>query len=205
MNCTKEQIDLVIAKCQATNKPGENFRPIFECYYPIVLRFFQRQNLKTADCEDLTQDVFLRVYRHIGSFRGESAFATWLFVIARRRFLDYLHEQGLTQQVGLERPESENEDDEQLALDIVDLSLESNPHDMALDGEFKKIYREAVDSLPGQMRSCTWLRLQGHTYQIIADRLGLSRGAVSKHLYDARGKIKAYLKRRYGDSLPDEL
>jgi RNA polymerase sigma-70 factor, ECF subfamily len=206
MNCTKEQIESAIAERQAGNNPGEKFRPIFECYYERVIRYFKAQRiLKAADCEDLTQDVFLRVYRHIGGFRNEASFTTWVLTIARNRFFDYLREQRLTNQAGHAKPESFNEEHEQLARDIVDLSLESNPREMILEKEFTKIYREALNSLPGQMCSCLLLRLEGYTYQQIADRLELNRGTVSKHLYDARAKIKAYLKRRYGGSLPDDL
>lgn len=206
MNCTKEQIELAIAECQAGNDFDENFRTIFVCCYERVVRYFKAQRIKkAADCEDLTQDVFLRVYRHIGSFRREASFETWLFAIARRRFLDYLREQRLTNQAGHAMPETFNEEHEQLARDIVDLSLGSNPGEMILDDEFKKIYLEALNSLPGQMRKCMWLCLEGHTYQQIADLLGLNRGTVSKHLYDARERIKAYVKRRYEDSSPDEL
>jgi len=209
MNCTNEQINLAIAKCQAVTEPGENFRPIFDCYYQKVLRYFKAQNnVRAEDCEDLTQEVFLLVYKNIKQFRKDAAFTTWLRPIMRNHLVDYLRKQGLTKQTKHAMPislESFNEEHEQLALDIVELSLRSNPHEMNLDDEFKKICRDAINSLPGQMRSCTWLRLQGHTYKKIADHLGLSRGAVSKHLHDARAKIKVYLKRRYGDSLPDEL
>lgn len=206
MNCTKEQIKLVIAECQAVNEPGEKFRPIFDCYYERVLGFLRsRRSLRPEDCEDLTQEVFLRVYRHIRAFRGEAAFTTWLLTIARNRFLDYLDEQGLNNQAGHALPESFNEEHEQLARDIVDLSLESNPHEKALDQEFKKIYREAINSLPPKMRNCMLLRLQGYTYKEIARLTEIDRGTVSKHLHDARAKIKAYLKRRFEGPLPNEL
>jgi RNA polymerase sigma-70 factor, ECF subfamily len=207
MNCTKEQIDLVIAKCQAVDEPGENFRPLFECYHARVLRYFRAQNnVRAEDCEDLTQEVFLLVYRNIKGFRKDAAFMTWLRPIMRNHLVDYLRKNGLTKQTKHAPPvslESFNDEHDQLALDIVD--LRSNPHEMDLDDELKEICREAINSLPGQMRSCTWLRLQGHTYQKIADRMGLSRGAVSKHLHDARAKIKVFMKQRYGNSLPDEL
>ena len=204
MNCTLEQITLAVAECQAGNNFDENFRTIFVCCYGKVLRFFQKHNLRAADCEDLTQEVFLRVYRNITHVRNPAAFMAWLWMIVRRVFFDYLAEHRLTNAMFLSL-ESFNEEDEQFALDVADLSLESNPQEMVLDDEFEKIYWEAVNSLPGQMRNCTWHYLQGCTYQQIADLMGLSRGAVSKHLFDARAKIKAYLKRRYGGSLPDEL
>ena len=190
MNCTKEQIKLVIAECQAVNEPGEKFRPIFDCYYGKVLGFFRSQrNLRPEDSEDLTQEVFLIVYRKIKLFGHKSSFTTWLWAIMRNHLVDYFRTQRPANQVGQALPESFNEEHEQLARDIVDLSLDSNPYQIAL----KNICREALNSLPSQMRSCTLLRLQEYTYQEIADELGLTRGAVSKHLHDARARIKAYL------------
>ena len=205
MNCTKEQIELVIAECQAKSEPGESFRPILDCYYKRVLQFFQAKNTKPEDCDDLTQDVFVRVYRKIGGFRGESAFPTWLLAIAENRLRDYFRRQRRINQREQALSESFNEEHEQFAQDIVDLSLGSNPQERTLDEEFEKNYEDAVNSLPRQMRRCMLFCLQGYTYQQIADLMGLSRGAVSKHLSDARAKIAAYLRRIYGDSLPDEL
>jgi RNA polymerase sigma-70 factor (ECF subfamily) len=209
MNCTKEQIDLTLAKCQAANTPGENFRPIFDCYYPMVLRYFKAQNnVRPEDCEDLTQEVFVLVYNNVKDFRRDAAFTTWLRRIMTNHLVDYLRKNGLTKDAKHAPPvslDSFYEDGDQLALDVVELSLDSNPQEMALDGEFKTIYWEALNSLPPQMRSCILLRLQEHTYQEIADQLRLTSGAVSKHLHDGRLRIQTYLKRRYAGLLPGKL
>ena len=210
MNCTLEEITLAVTQCQAGYNIDENFRTIFDCNYGMVFGFLKKQKgLKAEDCEELTQEVFLRVYKNLKDFRHESELATWLWRIMYRVFLDYLRRQRLTNQVGHAIPvtlENFNEEHEQLAMDIVDLSLGSNPEKMTLDQEFKRFCREALNSLPDRMRRCMLFCLQGYTHQQIADLLGLSnRGTVSKQIFDARAKIRAYLKQRYGDSFPDEL
>ena len=202
MNCTKERIESVIAECQAVDEPDEEFRPIFECYYGWVLGFLRsRTSLQPEDCEDLTQEVFLIVSRKIKLFGHRSSFKTWLWAIMNHHLSDYFRNQRRTNQARHALPESFNEEHEQLARDIVDLSSESNPHERALDHEFEQIFREAVNSLPPKMRNCMLLRLQGYTYEEIARLTQIDRGTVSKHLYDARGKIKDYLKRRFEGEL----
>lgn len=201
MNCTKEELKLVIAECQAVNEPDEEFRPIFECYYGRVLGFFRSKNLRPEDCEELTQEVFLIVSRKIKLFGHRSSFTTWLWAVMNHHLIDHFRKQRRTNQVRHALPEDFNEEHEQLARDIVDLSLKSNPHERAVDHEFEQIFREAINSLPPKMRNCMLLRLQGYTYEEIARLTEIDRGTVSKHLYDARTKIKDYLKRRFEGKL----
>src|SRR6478736_2127771 len=77
------EVERCIAKLQLGVETEENFRLIYTHYYRLVYSFFFRQRITDARCHDLTQEVFLRVYRGIGTFRGEAHFETWLRSISR--------------------------------------------------------------------------------------------------------------------------
>lgn len=199
MTFTQEQITVAITQCQAGSDFDRHFLTIHDCYYRQILGFFRgRQDLTEADCEELTQEVLIHVYRNIERFRHESRFGTWLWAINMNVLRDHWRKQGAAFRSGNANTvsiESFNEETEQLALEIADLA--PNALDRLVDGELLTNLREAINSLPRQMRNCMRHRVQGRTYQEIADLMGLDRGAVSKHLFDARDRIKTYLKERY--------
>jgi RNA polymerase sigma-70 factor (ECF subfamily) len=75
----QELVNRRIGESQTGGEREETFRLIFDRYYRSVYRFFEKRGFSTEECQDLTQETFLRVYKGMATFRGEARFETWLF------------------------------------------------------------------------------------------------------------------------------
>ncbi len=164
----------------------QSFRIVFDRYYVPVQKFFAKRVFSAEDRLDLTQETFLRVYKGIGSFRGEAQFGTWLFRIAHNTYLKWLRR--------ADRPEFPlgGEDDDQ--IDDGPVSEDPSPLDQALGHQRHELVQQAIEDLPDQMRRCTQLRVeQDLSYGEIATTLRLSVQTVKVHLFQARKKLRKSL------------
>ena len=168
---------------QADIHPDERFFRIFRQNYRRVYVFFVRKGFSDQECEELVQETFLRVYRNLRSFRGESSFDTWLFEVAAGVYRNELRGRSAQKrgvpQVSLE----EDSPDEQ-----------SDPLDDLLSGERRRVLLEALAELPPQMRRCVELRVhQDLKYREIAEVMMISIDTVKVHLFQARQLLKTKL------------
>ena len=127
---------------------------------------------------DLTQDTFIRVFDKLSSFRGESAFATWVHRIAVTVALN-----GLRKERRLKR----GADD----LDVAnDLPAPSNN----VDPDLRAKLRSAIESLPAGHRASVILHdIEGYTHSEIGEMLGIAEGTSKARLFDARNRLKKLL------------
>src|ERR1700674_1953267 len=86
--------DLKLARAAAAGD-AEAFEKLYKQYYRRVYSLCLRMLGNAAQAEDITQDVFLQVYRKIGSFRGDSAFTTWLHSLAVNQVLMHFRKRGV--------------------------------------------------------------------------------------------------------------
>ncbi|HGJ5874182.1 MAG TPA: RNA polymerase sigma factor RpoE [Arsenophonus apicola] len=138
-----------------------------------------------GDVPDVAQESFIKAYRAIGSFRGESAFYTWLYRIAVNTAKNYLISQG-------RRPPSND-------LDVVNaenfeasnaLKEISNPENLMLSEELKKVVFRTIESLPEDLRLAITLReLYGLSYEEIALIMDCPVGTVRSRIFRAREAI----------------
>jgi RNA polymerase sigma-70 factor (ECF subfamily) len=132
------------------------------------------------DASDLSQDVFLRAYRGLRNFRGQSSLATWLYRIGVNVCLNH---------VGAKTPASEPID----AREFVDTRSES-PSDRVLRGQRAARVRAAIAQLPRKQRATLILRAyHDMSHQDIAAVLGSSVGAVKANFFHALGSLKKLL------------
>ena len=144
--------------------------------YQLCYRFVGNHE----DASDLTQDVFLRAFRGLRSFRGQSSIGTWLYRIGVNVCLN---------RVSSKRAESESIDDRQ----FVDDRIES-ASDRVLRGERAARVRAAIAELPRKQRATLILRMYHEmSHQEIADVLGSSVGAVKANFFHALGNLKKLL------------
>jgi RNA polymerase sigma-70 factor (ECF subfamily) len=136
--------------------------------------------------EDFTQEVFLQLYRKITSFRGESAFSTWLHRVGVNVVLMHLRRKGLIE-VSLEETLNFGEGDEQ--------KREFGFEDKALAGSIDRVILERViESLPPGYRIIFVLHdIEGYEHNEIADMLGCSAGNTKSQLHKARIKLRDLL------------
>lgn len=142
------------------------------------------------DAEEVTQDVFVKVWRSLPQFRGACSFSSWIMRITRNTATDRLR----TRQ---EQPQplfAENEDGELFALPLVDEDPEHNPP-AAWDREERiQTVRRAIAALPPEQREILILRdLNGYSYAQLAEMLSLEDGTVRSRLNRARQNLKKIL------------
>jgi RNA polymerase sigma-70 factor, ECF subfamily len=195
-------IQHIIEELQAGSSKEENFRLLFESYYPQLYRFFAKSGRSPDDCLDLIQETFVGIYKGIGSFRGGARFETWLYKIAanaeRKKWRWGSARKRAAREVPLESEAGENPQAGGRPL----VSEAPGPDDEALHKERRRQLREAITRLPGQMQKCLLLRIdRGLTYQEIGILLRLTPGTVKAHLSEARRRLQEELSQDLGDSL----
>ncbi|MEM9445458.1 MAG: sigma-70 family RNA polymerase sigma factor [Verrucomicrobiota bacterium] len=140
--------------------------------------------------EDLVQESFMKAYRTLNKFRGQSTFSTWIYRISVNQALDYLRKHNRRRKyLGL-FPVKEDEDS--LEHELVDTHT---GFDAATGGETMQTIKKAFEQLPEDQRTVVELRLvQGFSTEETAKIIGCARGTVLSRLYYACQKLKKVLK-----------
>ena len=149
--------------------------------YSICLRMLQN----TSEAEDLTQDVFIQLYRKIASFRGDSAFTTWLHRMTVNQVLMHFRKRT----VKYERTTEEGETPEQI------VTGSTNPHRMQIVD--KIALENAIGQLPNGYKNVFVLHdVEGFEHEEVARILGCSVGTSKSQLHKARLKLQKLLKKK---------
>ncbi len=180
---------------QAGTGVEADFGRLFELHDRRVRNFFQQRGFSPEDARDLTQDVFLRVFRGIASFRLESGFKTWLFEIADHVYQNELRRRGAGKRKGWEISlETGGKDEEGKPAGYEPPPSEPRALDDVLERERSIALSQAIQALPDQMRTCFLLRYdQGRKYKEIAVLMKISIDTVKAHLFQARKRLKLEL------------
>jgi RNA polymerase sigma-70 factor (ECF subfamily) len=154
-------------------------------------RLLSRFVRDAAEVEDVTQEAFIKAYRALPSFRGDSAFYTWLYRIAINTAKNYLVAMGrrAPTSTGFDNEEAENfEDAEQLR--------DSNTPESELQGkQIAATVNKAVDALPEDLRTAITLReIEGLSYEEIASVMNCPIGTVRSRIFRAREAIATELR-----------
>lgn len=139
---------------------------------------------------DVTQDAFLKAYRALGGFRGESAFYTWLYRIAVNTVKNHLVSQG-------RRPPGDDVDaDVAEQMDLgARLRENATPEGHLLSDEIARTVQQALDALPEDLRTAIVLReLEGMSYEEIANAMDCPIGTVRSRIFRAREAIDKRLR-----------
>lgn len=151
----------------------------------LVSRFVRNQ----ADAQDVTQEAFLKAYRALPNFRGESAFYTWLYRIAVNTAKNYLALQN-------RRPNEMDQDIaeiEQISDDPALKDIETPEH-LLLTREIQDTVIRAIDGLPEDLHTAITLReLEGMSYEEIAEAMDCPVGTVRSRIFRAREAIDKLL------------
>lgn len=146
------------------------------------------------DSFDVSQEVFLKLYHCIGSFKGESSFSSWLYRIAKNAALDYLRREKKNRTVSID---AENEDGEKYIAEIPDVSGKNDPEKAALDSERRRILYAALEELSDEHKEILLLRdINGYSYEEVGERLGLEAGTVKSRLFRAREALRKKLEEK---------
>ncbi len=159
-------------------------------YQHKVIGIISRYIHDWAECQDVAQDTFIRAYRAIGNFRGDSQFYTWLYRIATNTAKNFLVSQG-------RRPPLDDVD----ADDAVQyegggrLREASTPENEFLRQEMERAVTRAVQGLPEELRTAFTLReVDGLSYEEIAEAMNCPIGTVRSRIFRARDAIDQQLR-----------
>ncbi|MGE3173938.1 MAG: sigma-70 family RNA polymerase sigma factor [Planctomycetota bacterium] len=171
------------------------FADLVRRYQDRIFRLLSRYTRDALECEDLAQEVFLKVFRKLHTFQQDSAFFTWLYRIAVNTASDHLQKRS-------RRRLQLVEDD--AALDQGRPRTET-PDVMQplLDQELAQVTRKILDRLPEKYRAILVLReYEDLSYTDIAAVLGINLGTVESRLFRARQRFKQALERLHPEHMP---
>ena len=163
--------------------------------YSLIARSLQ----DPADAADITQEVFIKVFRNIRSFHGEASLRTWLYRIAlheasnQRRWWSRHKRQEQT--IDTPAGAAETDDgDESPSLSALLADAAGSPYDHAARGELKARVEDALRKLPSPFRTVVVLReMEGFCYEEIAEILDVPAGTVKSRLTRGRAALKQIL------------
>lgn len=158
--------------------------------FNIVLRIVGDR----SEAEEVAQEVFVTVFKHIDSFRGDAKLTTWMYRIATnhaRNRVKYLARRA-------QRAHQALEDTNDGAINEGSTERLADPHEAALGKELEEIIREGLASLNEMHRTIIVLRDIEHlSYAEISEVVELPEGTVKSRLFRARASLKEYVESRY--------
>ncbi|OOZ37367.1 RNA polymerase sigma factor RpoE [Solemya velesiana gill symbiont] len=185
----ERQVDQeLVARVQRGDKKA--FDLLVLKYQQKVANLVSRYVRDPHETLDVTQEAFIKAYRALPNFRGESAFYTWLYRIAINTAKNFLVAQG-------RRPPGSDVDAETAEqLDVgVRLKEHGTPENHLLEDEIAATVKQAIDDLPEDLRTAITLReLEGLSYDEIAKAMDCPVGTVRSRIFRARAAIDTRLK-----------
>jgi RNA polymerase sigma-70 factor, ECF subfamily len=159
-------------------------------YQNRIIKLVSRYVRDQSDAQDIAQEAFLKAYRALPNFRGDSAFYTWLYRIAINTAKNYV--------VSLSRRPAEarieNSDGEQMLIEDLQQDV-ATPENILLADEIKRTIVDAMNELPEDLRVAITLReVDGLSYEEIADAMDCPIGTVRSRIFRAREAIDTRLK-----------
>ncbi|MEO8598231.1 MAG: RNA polymerase sigma factor RpoE [bacterium] len=167
------------------------FELLFSKYQRKLMRLVSRLVRDQAEAEDVVQEAFIKAYRALPQFRGDSAFYTWLYRIGINTAKNYLVTQGRRAPTSTDADveEAETFDDGEHLRDI------NTPESMLATKQIAQTVNLAMESLPDELRTAISLReIEGLSYDEIADVMECPIGTVRSRIFRAREAIAEKLR-----------
>ncbi len=167
-----------------------DFEKLVTAYEKNVYNIALRMVGDPDDAADMTQETFIKAYRALSGFRGDSKFSSWLYRIASNVCLDFLRSRSRHPQVSL----STVDEDDRATFELPD--MRQNPEEQLMKKLGMEAVRRGLEQLPEQQRQILVLReLGGLSYAELAQTLGLEEGTVKSRIFRARKRLCALLLR----------
>jgi RNA polymerase sigma-70 factor, ECF subfamily len=179
----------LVARAQRGDKRA--FELLVEKYQRKLARLLSRFIRDPAEVEDVTQEAFIKAYRALPAFRGDSAFYTWLYRIGINTAKNYLMALGRRAPTSteVEAEEAEGFEDGEQLRDI------NTPESMLLSAEIARTVNATIEQLPEELRTAIQLReIEGMSYEDIARIMDCPIGTVRSRIFRAREAIAERLR-----------
>ncbi|HNB66474.1 RNA polymerase sigma factor RpoE [Accumulibacter sp.] len=185
----REVDQALVERAQAGD--GQAFEVLFAKYQRKVARLLSRYIRDQSEVEDVSQEAFIKAYRALPSFRGESAFYTWLYRISINTAKNYLVAQGRRAPTSTEvdADDAESFDDAGQLRDI------NTPESLLQSRQIGETIDAAMAGLPEDLRSAIMLReIEGLSYEEIAEAMNCPIGTVRSRIFRAREVVAEKLR-----------
>lgn len=155
---------------------------IFHTYYKDIYRYLYSLTHDVSLSEDLVSDVFLEVVKSIASFRGEADMKTWMFSIARHKWIDYLRKKNRRAEI-------------EVLSELVGEEQEAgnNPEERYLDKELLERVQVLLEEEPERTRNIVNLRLEGYSFYEIGKLQGISESSARVIYFREKEKLRQIL------------
>jgi len=166
------------------------FNILVSKYQHKIIKLISRYVYDPSEAQDVAQEAFIKTYRALPKFRGDSAFYTWLYRIAINTAKNYLIAQG-------RRPPGTDidADDAVYISNSTALKEIASPERILLKDEIESVVYKAIEDLPEDLRTAISLReFEGMSYEDIANTMGCPVGTVRSRIFRAREAIDNKLK-----------
>lgn len=155
-------------------------------YQHRVVKIAQKYVSDFADASDIAQEAFIKAYKALPNFRGESSFYTWLYRIVTNAAKNFLENSSR------QRSQVDVDDEVLNASSPEALTDRQTPDSIIESEELKKVILKAVGELPKELREAFMLReLEGLSYDEIAEKAGVPIGTVRSRIFRARQYIES--------------
>jgi RNA polymerase sigma-70 factor (ECF subfamily) len=189
----EERVEQILL-AQVRQGDEASFAALVKAHSPRLIGMAWRMVGNREDAEDLVQETFIRLYKNIKDFRGDSSLSTWLYRILNRLAIDHLRRQKLKQKIFFLR----NRDDEQDPMEMA-ADPGANPSEICLAGEAGRKLTLAMNKLSARQKAVFTLRHhEGLPLKEIAKVLELEEGTVKAHLHRAVHFLRDELKELQG-------
>lgn len=185
----READQILVERVQRGDKQA--FGLLVSKYQRKLVRLLSRLIRDPVEVEDIAQEAFIKAYRALPSFRGESAFYTWLYRIGINTAKNYLAAQGrrAPTSTGVDSEEAEGFDEGEQLRD------NNTPERILLSKQIGNTVNEAMTALPEDLRTAITLReIEGLSYEEIAQIMDCPIGTVRSRIFRAREAISEKLK-----------
>ena len=179
----------LVARAQRGDKQA--FELLVEKYQRKLARLLSRFIRDPAEVEDVTQEAFIKAYRALPAFRGDSAFYTWLYRIGINTAKNYLMAMGRRAPTSteIEADEAEGFEEGEQLRDI------NTPESVLLSSEIAETVNATIESLPEELRKAIQMReIEGLSYEDIAQAMNCPIGTVRSRIFRAREAIAEQLR-----------
>lgn len=195
---SEREIDQVLVE-RAQGGDQRAFDQLVAKYQRKLGRLLSRYIRDAAEIEDVSQEAFIKAYRALPSFRGDSAFYTWLYRIGINTAKNYLVSQGrrAPTSTDFDAEEAETFEDATQLRDI------NTPESLLMSKQIGQTVDGAMEALPEELRTAIMLReIEGLSYEEIAEIMKCPIGTVRSRIFRAREAVAAKL-RPLLDTAPD--
>ncbi len=185
----------LVARAQSGDKLA--FGLLVEKYQRKLARLLSRFIRDPAEVEDVTQEAFIKAYRALPAFRGDSAFYTWLYRIGINTAKNYLMAMGRRAPTSteVEAEEAEGFEEGEQLRDI------NTPESVLLSNEIAATVNATIEQLPEELRTAIQMReIEGMSYEDIARAMNCPIGTVRSRIFRAREAIAEQLRPLLGTS-----